>query len=77
MGFYAIVMSLAPLVGMMICGIIMRNPAGFDMVFYTGSALLLVAVILAFLLPQAETKGKAESIDFKKIRVIAVRKANI
>ncbi|GAH16429.1 unnamed protein product, partial [marine sediment metagenome] len=28
MGFYAIVMSLAPLVGMMICGIIMRNPAG-------------------------------------------------
>jgi MFS family permease len=77
MGFYAIVMSLAPLVGMMICGIIMRNPAGFDMVFYTGSALLLVAVILAFLLPQAETKGKAESIDFKKIRVIAARKANI
>jgi len=77
MGFYAIAMGLAPLVGMMTCGIIMRNPAGFNMVFYTGSALLLAAVILAFLLPQTEAKGKAESIDFKKIGVIAARKANI
>ncbi len=77
MGFYAIAMGLAPLIGMMICGIIMRNPAGFNMVFYTGSALLLAAVILAFLLPQTEAKGKAESIDFKKIGVIAVKKANI
>ena len=77
MGFYAIAMGLAPLIGMMICGIIMRNPAGFNTVFYTGSALLLAAVILAFLLPQTEAKGKAESIDFKKIGVIAARKANI
>jgi len=77
MGFYAIAMGLAPLVGMMTCGIIMRNPAGFNTVFYTGSALLLAAVILAFLLPQTEAKGKAESIDFKKIGVIAARKANI
>lgn len=77
MGFYAIAMGLAPLIGMMICGIIMRNPVGFNMVFYTGSALLLAAVILAFLLPQTEAKGKAESIDFKKIGVIAARKANI
>lgn len=77
MGFYAIAMGLAPLSGMMICGIIMRNPVGFNMVFYTGSALLLAAVILAFLLPQTEAKGKAESIDFKKIGVIAARKANI
>jgi len=77
MGFYAIAMSLAPLIGMMICGIIMRNPLGFNMVFYTGSALLLAGAILAFLLPQTETKGKAESINFKKIGVIAVKKANI
>ena len=77
MGFYAIAMGLAPLIGMMICGIIMRNPAGFNMVFYTGSALLLAAVILAFLLPRTEAKGKAECIDFKKIGVVAARKANI
>jgi len=77
MGFYAIAMGLAPLIGMMLCGIIMRNPVGFNMVFYTGSALLLAAVILAFLLPQTEAKGKAESIDFKRIGVIAVKKANI
>ena len=77
MGFYAIAMGLAPLIGMMICGIIMRNPAGFNMVFYTGSALLLAAVILAFLLPRTEAKGKAESIDFKRIGVIIAKKANI
>jgi len=77
MGFYAIAMGLAPLIGMMLCGVIMRNPVGFNMVFYTGSALLLVGVILAFLLPRTEAKGKAESIDFKKIGVVAARKANI
>jgi len=77
MGFYAIAMGLAPLIGMMLCGVIMRNPVGFNMVFYTGSALLLVGVILAFLLPRTEAKGKAESIDFKRIGVIIAKKANI
>jgi len=77
MGFYAIAMGLAPLVGMGICGLIMRDPAGFNTVFYTGSALLVVGAILAFLLPRSEAKGKAESIDFKRIGVIIAKKANI
>jgi len=77
MGLYGIAMGMAPLVGMMICGVIMRKELGFHMVFYTGSMLLLIAVILAFLLPKTEVKGKTESIDFKRIGVVFKRKANV
>jgi len=77
MGFYAIAMGLAPLVGMGLCGLIMRDPAGFNTVFYTGSALLVVGAVLAFLLPRSEAKGKAESLDFKRIGAIAAKKPNI
>lgn len=77
MGIYSIAMGLAPLIGMMLTGIIMSNPSGYNNVFYTGSGLLLVAVILAFLLPKAEAKGETESINFKKIGVALQKKANI
>ena len=77
MGFYAIAMGLAPLVGMMICGIITGRQLGFNLVFYSGSVLLLIAVILASLLPESETRAKTEGIDFKKIGVVCKRKANI
>lgn len=77
MGFYGIAMGLAPLIGMMITGIIARNCLGFDMVFYTGGVLLLAAVVLASLLPSAEVKGGTGGIDFKRIGAVSRRKPNI
>ena len=79
MGTYGIAMGLAPLIGMMICAMVMRhNPTGFNMVFYAGSALLLIGVILSSLLPKTEVKGKTEGrIDFKKIGSVSRRKANV
>jgi len=78
MGIYGIAMGLAPLIGMMICGIIMKHdPAGFNTVFYTGSLLLLSGVILSSLLPKTEVKRESRGIDFKKIGIVSKRKANM
>jgi len=76
MGLYGMAMGLAPLIGFMLSGMIIRYHLGFPVVFYTGSLLLLVGVILVLLLPKAkgrEDRGQSGSIGVKRIVVLAKR----
>lgn len=73
MGLYGMASGLAPLIGFMITGIIMRFKLGFDAVFYTGALILLVGVVLALLLPGDKPKGKQSENSVKKLILIAKR----
>jgi MFS family permease len=83
MGFYGMAMGLAPLIGFMITGAIIGRHLGFSAVFYTGSFLLLVglmlALILALSLPKAERmEVRRRGVSMEVGRIIAlVRKGPV
>lgn len=74
MGLYGMAMGLAPLIGFMLSGMIIRYQLGFPVVFYTGSIILLMGVILVLLLPKRrEDRRQSGSIGIKRIAVLVKR----
>jgi len=71
MGFYGMALAMATLVGYGLSGVL-ASRLGYTSVFYFGSALLLVGMLLTFALPRSEvtTREKVEisaGEQFKKI----------
>jgi len=61
MGFYGMALAMATLVGYGLSGVL-ASRLGYTSVFYFGSALLLVGMLLAFALPRSEVTAR-EKVD--------------
>lgn len=74
MGFYGMAMGLAPLIGFMLSGTIIRLQLGFHYVFYAGSLLLIVGLALAIMLPKDGEGREIRRIENIRTKFLSVMK---